>query len=185
MDRETALPTCYRHPDRETRLACSRCERPICVECMHTGSVGQKCPECAAPTGRSRVITARDLPREQRRADLARQQPVGLPAGVDRRVVRVFCQGVLVDLRGKETTWPALIADGYEFTQPMGAYLRSQHLNGLLVRSARCEGTNLASFTPDILSNPEDVCYITYRFNPKRRGAILVERTAGAAWMEI
>jgi membrane associated rhomboid family serine protease len=68
MERETALPTCYRHPDRETRLACSRCERPICVECMHTGSVGQKCPECAAPTGRSRVITAQDLPREQRRA---------------------------------------------------------------------------------------------------------------------
>ena len=103
----------------------------------------------------------------------------------DRRVIRAFCQGVLVDLRGKETTWPALIADGYEFTQPLGAYLCSQNLNGLLVRSARCEGTNLASFTPDILSNPEDVCYLTYRFNPKRRGPILIERAAGVAWMEI
>jgi membrane associated rhomboid family serine protease len=64
----TALPTCYRHPDRETRISCSSCERPICVECTRTASVGQKCPECAAPTGRSRVITAQDIPREQRRA---------------------------------------------------------------------------------------------------------------------
>jgi hypothetical protein len=103
----------------------------------------------------------------------------------DRRVIRVFCQGVLVDLRGKEKTWPALIADGHEFTQQLGAYLRNQNLNGLLGRSARCEGTNLASFTPDILSNPEDVCYLTYRFNPKRRGYILIERSAGVTWMEI
>jgi hypothetical protein len=103
----------------------------------------------------------------------------------DRRVFRTFCQGVLVDLRGKEKAWPALVADGYEFTQPLGSYLRSQNLNGLLVRSARCGGTNLASFTPDILSNPEDVCYLTYRFNPKRRGSILIERAAGVAWLEI
>ncbi|MBA2318647.1 MAG: rhomboid family intramembrane serine protease [Euzebyales bacterium] len=63
MDAETALPTCYRHPDRETRIACSSCERPICVECMNSASVGQKCPECAAPVGRSKVIHARDLQR--------------------------------------------------------------------------------------------------------------------------
>lgn len=67
MDAETALPTCYRHPDRETRLGCSSCERPICVECMRTASVGQKCPECAAPQGRSRVITADQLGAERRR----------------------------------------------------------------------------------------------------------------------
>jgi hypothetical protein len=103
----------------------------------------------------------------------------------DRRVFQVFCQGVLVDLRGKEERWPALVADGYEFTQPLGAYLRGQRLNGLLVRSARCEGINLASFSPDILSNPEDVCYLTYRFNPARRGPLSIERTPGVVWMEI
>jgi membrane associated rhomboid family serine protease len=71
MESETALPTCYRHPDRETRLACSSCERPICVECMRSASVGQKCPECAAPEGRSRVITADDIRRGQRRAPVS------------------------------------------------------------------------------------------------------------------
>jgi membrane associated rhomboid family serine protease len=68
VDAETALPTCYRHPDRETRISCSSCERPICVECMRTASVGQKCPECAAPVGRSRVITADQIGNEKLRS---------------------------------------------------------------------------------------------------------------------
>jgi membrane associated rhomboid family serine protease len=55
---ETSLPTCYRHPDRETRLSCSVCERPICTECMTSAAVGQRCPACAQPSGRSRVISA-------------------------------------------------------------------------------------------------------------------------------
>lgn len=37
---------CYRHPDRETGLACSNCGRPICTECMTQTPVGQRCPEC-------------------------------------------------------------------------------------------------------------------------------------------
>ncbi|MFF2381432.1 rhomboid family intramembrane serine protease [Streptomyces sp. NPDC058108] len=39
-------PTCYRHPDRETGVRCSRCERPICPECMVSAAVGFQCPEC-------------------------------------------------------------------------------------------------------------------------------------------
>ncbi|MEV8393304.1 MULTISPECIES: rhomboid family intramembrane serine protease [unclassified Streptomyces] len=40
------LPSCYRHPDRETGIRCTRCERPICPECMISASVGFQCPEC-------------------------------------------------------------------------------------------------------------------------------------------
>ncbi|MEV7783882.1 rhomboid family intramembrane serine protease [Streptomyces sp. NPDC088106] len=39
-------PVCYRHPDRETGVRCTRCERPICPECMVDASVGFQCPEC-------------------------------------------------------------------------------------------------------------------------------------------
>lgn len=39
--------TCYRHPDRETGVSCSNCERPICPECMTPTPVGMRCPECA------------------------------------------------------------------------------------------------------------------------------------------
>jgi membrane associated rhomboid family serine protease len=36
---------CYRHPDRETGLSCSECDRPICYECMTPAPVGIRCPE--------------------------------------------------------------------------------------------------------------------------------------------
>ncbi|NED08417.1 rhomboid family intramembrane serine protease [Streptomyces sp. SID6648] len=39
-------PACYRHPDRETGISCTRCERPICPECMVSASVGFQCPDC-------------------------------------------------------------------------------------------------------------------------------------------
>src|SRR4051794_32245348 len=42
---EPAPRFCYRHPDRETGLSCSECDRPICYECMTPAAVGIRCPE--------------------------------------------------------------------------------------------------------------------------------------------
>jgi predicted Abi (CAAX) family protease len=38
---------CYRHPNRETRVSCATCRRPICTECMRQTAVGIKCPDDA------------------------------------------------------------------------------------------------------------------------------------------
>jgi len=46
--------TCYRHPDRETRVSCSSCGRPICPDCMTPTPVGMRCPECASQ--RTKVV---------------------------------------------------------------------------------------------------------------------------------
>ncbi|MFJ2822802.1 rhomboid family intramembrane serine protease [Streptomyces toxytricini] len=40
------LPGCYRHPDRDTAIRCTRCERPICPDCMISAAVGFQCPDC-------------------------------------------------------------------------------------------------------------------------------------------
>jgi membrane associated rhomboid family serine protease len=37
---------CYRHPNVQTRVHCTRCERPICPDCMIPAPVGFQCPEC-------------------------------------------------------------------------------------------------------------------------------------------
>ena len=44
---EAETQSCYRHPDRETRVSCSSCGRPICPECMTPTPVGMRCPECS------------------------------------------------------------------------------------------------------------------------------------------
>jgi membrane associated rhomboid family serine protease len=57
--------TCYRHPDRETRVSCSSCGRPICPDCMTPTPVGMRCPECA--NQRTRVV----------------RNPTGTPSGFE------------------------------------------------------------------------------------------------------
>jgi membrane associated rhomboid family serine protease len=55
------VEVCYRHPNRETGVRCSSCERPICPDCMTSTPVGMRCPECArqkTPVRTMRSMTA-------------------------------------------------------------------------------------------------------------------------------
>ncbi len=53
------MATCYRHPSRETGVACSNCGRPICPDCMTPTQVGMRCPECAKQ--RTKVVRMRGI----------------------------------------------------------------------------------------------------------------------------
>ncbi|WP_338770310.1 rhomboid family intramembrane serine protease [Nocardia vulneris] len=46
MTAQPPAPTCVRHPNRPTGLACTRCGRPSCPECLRPASVGQHCVDC-------------------------------------------------------------------------------------------------------------------------------------------
>ena len=48
------MATCYRHPNVETGVSCSSCDRPICPDCMTPTPVGMRCPECASERTRVR-----------------------------------------------------------------------------------------------------------------------------------
>jgi membrane associated rhomboid family serine protease len=42
----SSIPTCYRHPGRETYVSCVRCGRPACPDCLRSAAVGQQCVDC-------------------------------------------------------------------------------------------------------------------------------------------
>ncbi|MFJ4962096.1 Rhomboid protease GluP [Streptomyces sp. ADI96-02] len=50
---EAAATTCYRHPSYETCVRCTRCERPVCPDCMREAAVGHHCAECVEEGQRS------------------------------------------------------------------------------------------------------------------------------------
>jgi membrane associated rhomboid family serine protease len=53
-----SAPTCFRHPDRPTGRACTRCGRPACTECLVQAAVGSQCVECvrsARPAAPERI----------------------------------------------------------------------------------------------------------------------------------
>src|ERR1700730_7663012 len=52
------MPTCYRHPSRETGVSCSNCGKPICPDCMTTTAVGMRCPDCSSQ--RTKVMRLRE-----------------------------------------------------------------------------------------------------------------------------
>lgn len=61
---QSGLPSCYRHPGVETGISCTRCERPICPQCMVSASVGFHCPECAGGgSGAGRSAASANRPR--------------------------------------------------------------------------------------------------------------------------
>ena len=86
-----ALPKyCYRHPDRETGLSCSECERPICVDCMTVAPVGIRCPEHAGRRPQAAPAPVRQVQRAAARRGLR----VAAPDAIVTRVLIALNVGI-------------------------------------------------------------------------------------------
>jgi len=102
---ETSAPEalhCYRHPDRETLLSCSSCERPICTSCMTQAAVGVRCPECAGRGAGS-----------PRRAQPARSITLGTPGTAPATMVLLALNLLiyLAEVAQSGSLWDASDAD--------------------------------------------------------------------------
>ena len=93
------------------------------------------------------------------------------------------CDAALVDLRPAVAHVPALVdpAD-YSLTQQIGARLHREGHPGLVSRSARCDGDIHAVLNPGVLSDPRQVCFLTYSTTD---GGVVVEREPGQVWMRL
>jgi hypothetical protein len=50
---------CHYHPNRETRVTCGRCGRPLCPDCVQHGATGVRCEECLQLPARARGVVTR------------------------------------------------------------------------------------------------------------------------------
>lgn len=53
MAAESVVTTCFRHPQVESYVRCTRCDRFICPSCMREAAVGHQCVECVKEGARS------------------------------------------------------------------------------------------------------------------------------------
>ncbi|MGN6512276.1 MAG: RES family NAD+ phosphorylase [Lysobacteraceae bacterium] len=105
----------------------------------------------------------------------------GIDASVTRHraVYRVHARGLFLELRGKERAHPELLDDDYGATQAIARHAAAQGLPGLLYPSARWpDGSCLAAFRADPLSDPVLLYYLTYRIDPVAQ-TVAIERTPG------
>jgi hypothetical protein len=102
-----------------------------------------------------------------------------------RAVYRVQAHGLFLELRGKERAHPELLDDDYAATQAIGKHAAAQGLPGVLYPAARWpDGSCLAAFRADPLSDPTLLYYLTYRIDPAA-DAVQVERTPGVVEREL
>ncbi|WP_370500122.1 rhomboid family intramembrane serine protease [Mycolicibacterium sp. jd] len=113
------VPTCYRHPDRQTYVRCTRCNRFICPECMRDAAVGHQCPDCVGEGARSvRPVTNAVGARPARSTT-----PVVTYALIALNLLMFALQMASPDLDRALGLWPPAAADGELYRLLTSAFL--------------------------------------------------------------
>jgi membrane associated rhomboid family serine protease len=111
-------PTCYRHSDRQTYVRCTRCERPICGDCMRSAAVGHQCVQCV--DAGARTVRERRTPFGGRERS---GRPVVTFALIALNVSAFVAEVALVDVQRQFSLWPPAVADGQFYRLVTSAFL--------------------------------------------------------------
>lgn len=113
------VPTCYRHPDRQTYVRCTRCNRFICPECMRDAAVGHQCVDCVGEAARS-VRPVTNAFGAQRPATMT---PVVTYALIGVNLLMFALQMASPELERALGLWPPAVADGDVYRLLTSAFL--------------------------------------------------------------
>jgi membrane associated rhomboid family serine protease len=111
-------PTCYRHPDRQTYVRCTRCQRYICPECMRSAAVGHQCVECVQAGARTVQEPRTHFGGRQRSAT-----PVITYVLIAINVLMFVLQTASVDVQRQLVLWSPGVADGELYRLVTSAFL--------------------------------------------------------------
>ncbi|MBP2450795.1 rhomboid family intramembrane serine protease [Mycolicibacterium lutetiense] len=119
-------PTCYRHPDRPTYVRCTRCQRPVCPDCMRSAAVGHQCMDCVNEGAKSVQATRTQF------GGVARSGvPILTYALIAINVVVFVLQMASGSLEKELTLWPPGIAahdEYYRLVTSMFLHYGAMHL---------------------------------------------------------
>lgn len=112
-------PTCYRHSDRQTYLHCTRCERPICGDCMRSAAVGHQCVQCVEEGAKSvRAVRTQFGGRERKSG-----RPVVTYGLIAANVVVFVLEMAVNGLQSDFALWPPAVADGQYYRLVTSAFM--------------------------------------------------------------
>ena len=116
---QPAPPSCYRHPDRPTYVRCTRCNRFICGECMHSAAVGHQCPDCVGASARTvrQATTAFGAVQRASTTPLVTYVLIGI------NVAMFVVQMALPSTERALALWPVAVADGQWYRLLTSAFL--------------------------------------------------------------
>jgi membrane associated rhomboid family serine protease len=112
-------PTCYRHPDRQTWVQCTRCGRYICPECMRSAAVGHQCPDCVDQGARSTPQARTRFGGRLQRSTT----PVLTYLLIAVNVAMFVAQTASGDVERQLVLWAPAIADGQYYRLVTSAFL--------------------------------------------------------------
>lgn len=112
-------PTCYRHPDRQTYVRCTRCNRFICPECMHDAAVGHQCADCVGAAARTVRPVRTPFGAKPQRSSV----PVVTYVLIAINLVVFALQMASPEMERQLVLWPPAVANGEIFRLLTSAFM--------------------------------------------------------------